>query len=57
MKERKRRHDDAHYPLQGLGKRTTKRKSKSTGPVCECGLVAKGTTHLCNGPSVEDKNV
>ncbi len=27
MRERKRRHDDAHFPLQGQGRRATKRKT------------------------------
>lgn len=55
MRERKRKHDDAHYPLGGKGKRATKPKNpKYTGPTCECGYYPKGSTHLCSAPLAPD---
>lgn len=51
MRERKRRHDDVHYPMQGRGKRATAPKTDlPTGPKCECGIYREGITHLCSGP-------
>lgn len=52
MKERKRKHDDVHWPLQGRGKRATApKRTQPTGPRCsECGLFPAGATHLCPGP-------
>lgn len=50
MKERKRRHDDAHWPLQGRGRKATKRKVPAyTGPACEsCGKFPLMMLHLCD---------
>lgn len=49
MRERKRRHDDVHYPLQGRGRKATPRKAPaSVLPKCEdCGRFPAGSTHLC----------
>ena len=38
MRERRRRHDDVHFPLGGKRKRATPRKAKAVaGPVAEDG--------------------
>jgi hypothetical protein len=47
-RERKRRHDDAHRPMTGKGKRGW-RVPKDQYPVCkECG-VRRPNPHLCPG--------
>lgn len=52
MRERRRKHDDAHYPLQGRGKRATPRKKPAVHPavpMCDdCGKFPNGMTHLCD---------
>lgn len=50
MKERKRKHDDVHFPMGGKGKRSTPRKQiQAQGPKCSgCGVYPKGMTHLCS---------
>lgn len=59
MKEKKRKHDDAHFPLSGHGRKST--KPKTPMPVmtldnsCECGKFFKFQTHLCVGAVKEGK--
>lgn len=48
MRERKRRHDDAHYP-QSRGKKRINLEGKIKLAKCEgCGIFWKGSTHLCD---------
>lgn len=49
MRERTRRHDDAHRPMGGKGKRATPRKHLPLAPRCQrCGRLITGNGHLCN---------
>ena len=41
MRERKRKHDDAHYPMQGRGKRATPRKAVKPGDALAMGEVCR----------------
>lgn len=49
MKERKRRHDDAHFPLQGKGKKAVKKISAPIIDPCpDCGKFSAKIIHLCD---------
>lgn len=49
MRERKRKHDDAHYPLGGKGKRAT-RKSPKLFPNGKCNhpMITIGVIDRCS---------
>lgn len=53
MKERKRKHDDAHYPMQGKNGRRANKAAKLLDkflPKCpSCGKFPDGFAHLCTG--------
>jgi hypothetical protein len=45
-RERKRQHDDVHFPLQGKGKRSHKSAASDAPPCPYCGLRTL-RAHLC----------
>lgn len=48
MRERKRRHDDAHFPLQGRGRRANRIPKTLALPKCQlCGKFPEAWAHLC----------
>ena len=52
LRERKRKHDDAHYPLQGSGRRANRKPvgTKFNAPKCrDCGKWPATMIHLCDG--------
>lgn len=48
MRERKRKHDDAHWPLQGKGKRS-RRKSVAVYHPCPDCKESVPFMHMCKG--------
>lgn len=52
MKERRRKHDDTHYPMQGKGYRARRPKEQRLGWRCQ-GCQTTTALHLANCPTLE----
>lgn len=60
MRERRRKHDDLHRPMQGKSKRATRPKSKAVAVSrrCpDCGDAIPPWPHLCRSMTVDGNRV
>lgn len=49
LKEKKKKHDDAHFPLGGKGKKANRNCKPITVRMCsDCGNYPALATHLCS---------
>lgn len=54
MRERKRRHDDAHRPMTGKGARAMRKKTAYPASAKRCPYCGNRTDpHLCSGPRMQ----